>query len=130
MGRAAVDVHGMFVNSLIPSSGVKAEQPSVRADPWPLPIFNNTAFQSKVDSSVEHLRSVNDANIHAAVHLGGKITRDAKQKSTRLHLTIRGYFRLYALYLQGEDLKCSLSFHLHTPTTRVNASEERNTTKY
>lgn len=70
MGRAAVDVHGMFVNSLIPSSGVNAEQPSVRADPWPLPIFNNIVFQSKVDSSVEHLWSVNDAKIHAGVHLG------------------------------------------------------------
>lgn len=32
-GGFAVDVHGMFVNSLIPSSGVKAAQPSVRADP-------------------------------------------------------------------------------------------------
>lgn len=39
VGRAAVDVHGMFVNSLIPSSGVKAEQPSVRPDPWPLAYF-------------------------------------------------------------------------------------------
>lgn len=39
MGRAAVDVHGMFVNSLIPSSGVKAEQPSVRPDPWPPRLF-------------------------------------------------------------------------------------------
>lgn len=72
MGRSAVDVHGMFANSLIPSSGVKAKQPSVRADPWPLPIFNNTVFQSKVDSSVKHLWSVNDANIHAVVHLGEK----------------------------------------------------------
>ena len=72
MGRAAVDVHGMFVNSLIPSSGAKAAQPSVRADPWPLPIFNNTVFQSKVDRSVEHLWGVNDSNIHAVVHLGGK----------------------------------------------------------
>lgn len=130
VGKAAVDVHGMFVNSLIPSSGVKAAQPSVRADPWPLPIFNNTVFQSKVDSSVEHSQSVNDANIHAVVHLGEKITRHAKQESTRLHLTICGYFRLYALYLEGEDLKCSFSFHLHTPTTLVNASEEPNTTKY
>lgn len=58
------------------------------------------------------------------------ITRDAKQKSTRLHLTIYSYFRLYALYLEGEDLKCSLSFHLHTPTTLVSASEEPSTTKY
>lgn len=130
VGRAAVDVHGMFVNSLIPSSGVKAAQPSVRADPWLRTIFNNTAFQSKVDSSVEHLWGLNDANIHAVVHLGEKITRDAKQKSTRFHLTIYSYFRLYALYLEGEDLKCSFSFHLHTPTTLVNASEERNTTKY
>lgn len=120
----------MFVNSLIPSSGVKAEQPSVRADPWPLPIFNNTTLQSKVDSSAEHLWSVNDANIHAAVHLGEKITRRAKQKSTRLHLTSYRYFHLYALYLEGEDLKCSFSFHLHTPTTLVNESEEQNTTKY
>lgn len=39
VGRAAVDVHGMFVNSLIQSSGVKAAQPSVRPDPWPLLIF-------------------------------------------------------------------------------------------
>lgn len=130
VGRAAVDVHGMFVNSLIPSSGVKAEQPSVRSDPWPLLIFTNVLFQSKVDSSVEHLWSVNDANIHAFIHLGEKITRDAKQKSTRLHLTVYGYFRLYALYLEGEDLKCSFSFHLHTPTTLVNASEEQNNTKY
>lgn len=121
----------MFANSLIPSSGVKAAQPSVRADPWHLPIFNNTVFQSKVDSSVKHLWCVNDANIHAFLHLGGKkITSDVKQKSTRLHLTIYSYFRLYALYLQGEDLKCTLSFHLHTPTTLVNGSEERNTTKY
>lgn len=30
-GGAAVDVHGLFVNSLIPSSGVKTGQPSVRA---------------------------------------------------------------------------------------------------
>lgn len=77
--------------------------------------------------------SANDANIHAAVQLGEKekkITRHAKQKSTRLHLTICGYFRSYALYLEGEDLKCTLSFHLHTPTTLVNASEEPNTTKY
>lgn len=88
MGRAAVDVHGMFVSSLIPSSSVKEAKPSVRDDPWPLPIFNNTVFQSKVDSSGEHLWSVNDATIHTVVHLGGKITRDAKQKSTRLHLTI------------------------------------------
>lgn len=130
VGRDAVDVHGMFVNSLIPSSAVKAVQPSVRADPWPLPIFNNTVFQSKVDSSVEQLRSVNDANIHAFVHLGEKITRDAKQKSTRLHLTSYSYIHLYALYLEGEDLKCSFGFHLHTPTTLANASEERNTTKY
>lgn len=72
VGRAAVDVHGMFVNSLIPSSGVKAAQPSVRADPWPRTIFNNTAIQSKVDSSVEHLWGVNDANIHAVVRLGEK----------------------------------------------------------
>lgn len=127
MGRAAVDVHGMFVNSLIPSSGVKAAQPSVRADPWPLPIFNNTVFQSEVDSSVEHLWSVNDANIHVVVHLGEKITRDAKQKSTRLRLTIYTYFRLNALYLEGKDLKCSFSFHLHTPTTLVNASDEQST---
>lgn len=54
MGRAAVDVHGMFVNSLIPSSGVKAEQPSTRPDLWPLLIFTSILFQSKVDSSVEH----------------------------------------------------------------------------
>lgn len=123
MGRAAVDVHGMFVNSLIPSSGVKTAQPNVRADPWPLPIFNNTIglFQSKVDSSVEHLWSVNDANIHAVVHLGEKITRDAKQKSTSFHLTS---FCLYALYLEGEDLKCTFNLHLYTPTTLVNASEE------
>lgn len=130
MGRAAVDVHGMFVNSLIPSSGVKAAQPSVRADPWPPPIFINTAFQSKVDSLVEHLWSVNDANMHAVVHLGEKITRNAKQKSTRLNLTICSYFPSYALYLEGADLKCSFIFHLHTPTTLINASEEQNTTKY
>lgn len=130
MGRAAVDVHGMFVNSLIPSSGVKAEQPSVRPTLGPLLIFTNILLQSKVEGSVEHLWSVNDANIHAAVHLGGKITRDAKQKSTRFHLTVDGYFLLCALYLGGEDLKCSRSFHLHTPTTLVNASEEQNNTKY
>lgn len=130
-GRGSlVDVHGVFVNSLIPSSGGEAEQPSVRADPLAPRLFLTAAFQSKVDSSVEHLWSVNDANIHAAVRLGGKITRDAKQKSTRLHLTIRSYFRSCALYLEGEDLKCSFSFHLHTPTTLVNTSEERDTTKY
>lgn len=88
MGRVAVDVHGMFANSLIRSSGVNAAQPSARADPWPLPIFNNTVYQTKVDSSVKHLWSANDANIHAVIHLGEKITRHAKQKSTRLHLTI------------------------------------------
>lgn len=130
VGRAAVDVHGMFVNSLIQSSGVKAEQPSVRPDPWPLLIFTNILLQSKVDSSLEHLWSVNDANIHAVVHLGEKITRDAKQKRTRLHLAVYSYFRLYALYLEGEDLKCSFSFHLHTPTTLVSASQKHNTTKY
>lgn len=50
VGRAAVDVHGMFVNSLIPSSGVKAEQPSTRPDLWPTLIFTNIMFQSEVDS--------------------------------------------------------------------------------
>lgn len=83
MGRAAVDVHGMFVNSLIPSSGVKAAQPSVRPDPWPPRLFLTPFFfssfpfpsihsQSKVEGSVEHLWSANDANIRAAVHLGGR----------------------------------------------------------
>lgn len=56
VGRAAVDVHGMFVNSLIPSSGVKAEQPSTRPDLWPPLIFTNILSQSKVDSSVKRLR--------------------------------------------------------------------------
>lgn len=73
MGRAAVDVHGMFVNSLIPSSGVKAEQPSVRPDPWPPRLFffsTSIHSQSKVEGSVEHLWSANDANIRTAVHLG------------------------------------------------------------
>lgn len=79
MRRAAVDVHGMFVSSLIPSSSVKEAQPSVRDDPWPLPIFNNTVFQSKVDSSGEHLWSVNDANIHTVVHLGGKLEMQSKR---------------------------------------------------
>lgn len=94
MGRAAVDVHGMFVNSLIPSSGVKAAQPSVRADPWPLPIFNNTVFQSKVDSSVEHLWSVNDANIHAVVHLGEKNNKRCKAKE---HKTLSDYLQLLSV---------------------------------
>lgn len=39
VGSAAVDVHGMFANSLIRSSGVKAVQPSARADPWPFSYF-------------------------------------------------------------------------------------------
>lgn len=94
MGRAAVDVHGMFVNSLIPSSGVKAAQPSVRADPWPLPIFNNTVFESKVDSSVEHLWSVNDANIHAVVHLGEKNNKRCKAKE---HKTLSDYLQLLSV---------------------------------
>lgn len=54
-GRAAADVHGGIVNSLIPSSGGKAEQPSTRPDLWPLLIFTNILFQSKVDSSVQCL---------------------------------------------------------------------------
>lgn len=122
----------MFANSLIPSSGATAVQPSARADPplTPhLPIFNNTAHQSKVDSSVKHLWSANDANIHACFYIWEqqKITRDAKAKELRL--TIWSYVRSYALCLEGEDLKCTLSFHLHTPTTFVNASEEGNTAK-
>lgn len=83
MGRAGVDVHGMFVNSLIQSSAVKAEQPSVRPIPWPLLIFTNILFQSKVDRSVKNMWSVNDANVHAVVHLGERITRNPKQTSRR-----------------------------------------------
>lgn len=91
MGRAAVDVHGMFVNSLIPSSGVKAEQPSVRPDPWPPRLFLSLSLfffpsihsQSKVEGSVEHSWSANDANIRAAVHLGGRNNKEMRGERGR-----------------------------------------------
>lgn len=71
--------------------------------------------------------SANDANIHACLYIWEQenITRDAKE----LHLTICSYVCVYALCLEGEDLNCTISFHLDTPTTLVNASEEGNTTK-
>lgn len=55
-----------------------------------------------------------------------KITRDAKQKSTRLYLTIYSYFRLYALYLEGEDLKCSFqcsSPYSHNPCKYIRGAK-------
>lgn len=97
MGRAAVDVRGMFANSLIPSSGVKAAQPSVRADPWHLPIFNNTVSQSKVDSSVKHLWCVNDANIHAVVRLGEE--KNNKRCEAKEHKTPSDYLTVTFAYM-------------------------------
>lgn len=102
MGRAAVDVHGMFVNSLIPSSGVKAEQPSVRPDPWPLAHFffffcEHTLAVKGREGSVEHLWSANDANIRAAVHLGGRNNKEMRGERERAQdsvLSVGGYFSL------------------------------------